>query len=173
MITENDVLQVGRLLKPHGIKGEITMLFDKEAYADIDTPFYFLEIDGIFVPFFVEEMRFNTDVSAYVKFEGIDGQSAASGYGNTIVFLPRNVVQTAATDESADFDTFVGYTVQDAQWGEIGTIAYIDYSTINVLFVVKGLQTEYLIPATEDFITEIDDDQKIIRMELPEGLINL
>jgi len=44
---------------------------------------------------------------------------------------------------------------------------------MNVLFVVTDSATEYLIPATEDFITEIDDNQKIIRMELPEGLISL
>jgi 16S rRNA processing protein RimM len=173
MITDNDVLQIGRLLKPHGIQGEIVLLFDKEAYADIDSPFYFFEIDGIFVPFFVEEMRFHTDISAYVKFEGIDDQSVAARYSNTSVFLPRHVVQSAAMDIADNFDFFVGYTVHDEKMGKIGKITFVDHSTMNVLFVVTDSATEYLIPATEDFITEIDDNQKIIRMELPEGLINL
>ncbi|HOT65067.1 MAG TPA: ribosome maturation factor RimM [Dysgonamonadaceae bacterium] len=173
MITDNDVLQIGRLLKPHGIQGEIVLLFDKETYADIDSSFYFFDIDGIFVPFFVEEMRFHTDISAYVKFEGIDDQSVAARYCNTPVFLPRHVVQSAAMDIAPNFDFFVGYTVHDEKMGEIGKITFVDHSTMNVLFVVAGSETEHLIPATEDFITEIDDNQKIIRMEFPEGLISL
>ena len=96
MITEKDVVRIGRLLKPRGIKGEITLLFDKEAYADIDTPYYFLDIDGIFVPFFVEEMRFGSNLSAWVKFEDVDDEAAASRYTHSSVFLLREAVKTAA-----------------------------------------------------------------------------
>jgi len=38
---------------------------------------------------------------------------------------------------------------------------------------VKKSETELLIPATEDFIVEINTDKKIIHMNLPEGLVEL
>ena len=45
MISRDDILLVGRTQKPYGIRGEIMVLFQKEAYAEIDTDFYFLEIE--------------------------------------------------------------------------------------------------------------------------------
>ena len=58
MISRDDILLVGRTQKPYGIRGEIMVLCQKAAYAEIDADFYFLEIEGIPVPFFVEEFTF-------------------------------------------------------------------------------------------------------------------
>ena len=58
MIFKEDLVLIGKLLKPHGIQGEITLLFEKELYTEIETPYYLLELDGIYVPFFIEEIWF-------------------------------------------------------------------------------------------------------------------
>lgn len=171
MIVKENVARIGRLLKPHGIKGEITLLFDKEPYGDIETDFYFVEIDGIFVPFFVEEMRFASDISARVKFEDIDDESAASRYANLPVYIPRETLETVSEASVPDWDFFVGYAVTDETLGHVGVIEAVDSATLNVLFIVKDGNSEYFIPATEDFITEINESEKIVRMQLPEGLI--
>jgi 16S rRNA processing protein RimM len=39
--------------------------------------------------------------------------------------------------------------------------------------VVKPNGSDLIIPASDDYIVEIDDEQKIIKMELPEGLLEL
>jgi 16S rRNA processing protein RimM len=109
-------------------------------------------------------MRFHTDISAYVKFEGIDDQSLLRDIAILRIFA-AHCRQSVAADNAPNFDFFVGYTVHDEKMGEIGKITFVDHSTMNVLFVVAGSETEHLIPATEDFITEIDDNQKIIRMD--------
>ena len=167
MILREDVLQIGRLLKPYGIRGEITLLFDREEYADIDTDYYFLEIDGMFVPFFVEEMRFHTDATARVKFEGITNEDAAGRYAGLLVFLPREVVPDSTGAAALHWDQFLGYAVHDHVLGYIGRIESVDASTLNVLFRVTHGEEEYLIPATEDFITGVDESGKTVRMELP------
>ncbi len=87
MISVGDHLQVGRTQKPYGIRGEIIILFRKAEYAEVDTEFYFLEIEGIPVPFFVEEFTFTTDVSARVKFEDVNDEKQASRYANTEFFF--------------------------------------------------------------------------------------
>lgn len=171
MIQSDNILPVGRLLKPHGIKGEITLLFDKEGYADIESPYYILEIDGIFVPFFVEEMRYASDVSAKVKFEDLNDEISVARYSNSTVFLPKEMMSEDLYAES-EWDYFLDFSVTDKTLGELGKIVEIDTSTLNVLFVVSNNDAEYLIPATEDFIEEIDETNRIIRMDLPEGLIN-
>ncbi len=173
MIKAEEVLKIGRLQKSHGIKGEITLIFDKPAYADIDTDFYFLEIDGIFVPFFLEEITFMTDTSARAKFEDVDDESRASSYANLHVFLFRDQISEKNKDETFDWDFFIGYTVSDQNDRTLGVIENVDSSTLNVLFLLKDGEKEHLIPATEDFITEIEENEKRIHMHLPEGLIEI
>ena len=171
MILKNDVVEIGRLLKPHGIKGEVTLLFDKPEYGDIDTEYYFLEIEGIFVPFFMEEMIFSSDVSARVKFEDINNEVQAAKLSRLPVFLHREAISDLQMEEPSDWDFFIGYTIEQPDGNVIGVITSIDSATINVLFVVESGDDELLIPATEDFIVSVDEGQKIIRMDLPEGLI--
>ncbi len=173
MITKDEIIKIGKLQKSYGIKGEISLVFDKPAYADIDTEFYFLDIDGIFVPFLIEEITFITDTGARVKFEDINDETRAAQFANLHVFLLRKQISENSHDEKLDWNFFIGYTVFDQYLRNLGLIESVDSATLNVLFVVKKSETELLIPATEDFIVEINTDKKIIHMNLPEGLVEL
>ena len=70
---------------------------------------------------------------------------------------------------------FVGYSiVDDSSDSLIGKIDSIDSSTDNLLFIVTTDDGDTVyIPAVDEFISEICDDSKVIRMNLPDGLINL
>ena len=62
----------------------------------------------------------------------------------------------------------------DAGDSLIGTLAYVDDSTENVLFSVsKPGGGEVLIPASGDFIVSVDPEGRKIRVSLPEGLLDL
>ena len=171
MISKEDIVKIGRTQKPYGIKGEINILFQKAEYADLDTEFYFLEIDGIPVPFFIEEFTFATDVQARVKFEDISDEKRASLFANLDVFIPREALEDLPATEEKDWDFFIGYSIVDQTGNNLGKIEDVDMQTINTLFIVNNGNDEYLIPATEDFITAIDEKNRIIEMNLPEGLI--
>ena len=69
----------------------------------------------------------------------------------------------------------IGFTViDDATRQTVGEITDINDSTENVLFVVAtpSSATVYL-PVADEFITEIDTDRRILRMNLPEGILDL
>ncbi len=173
MINPDDTLQIGYLKKPYGIKGEITIVFDKESYADIDTDFYFLDIDGILVPFFPEEITFVSDTMARVKWMDIDNETMAARYANLSVHLPRQKISVDTPDETLQWDFFIGYAVIQEDGNKLGIIRYVNTDTINVLLVLENGDKEILIPATEDFIDFIDYEKKEITMQLPEGLLDI
>ncbi len=54
-----------------------------------------------------------------------------------------------------------------------GKIVHIDDSTINTLFVVGRDASELLIPANDDFVISVDRENKIIKMDVLNGLLNL
>jgi 16S rRNA processing protein RimM len=57
---------------------------------------------------------------------------------------------------------------------EIGTISDIDDNTDNWLFIVQRPDgSEVMIPAHEEFIAKINQEEKTIVMDLPLGLLDL
>ena len=72
MITEKEVFRIGFLLKPHGVKGEISMSFLDSVVEELDAPYLVCLVDGIFVPFFVESVRNKGDRTVLIKFQGIN-----------------------------------------------------------------------------------------------------
>ncbi len=169
MIKQEEVYHIGRIGKAHGVKGEVSFMFDDDVFDRVDADYLILEVDGILVPFFMEEYRFRTDSTALVKFEDIDTQERARELTNCEVFFPRAL---ADDDEEAINLTFlVGFDIIDAKTGtRVGTIAGIDDSTANILF---EMENGMLIPANDDLITHIDKDNKTITTALPEGILDL
>ena len=68
MIKEEDVYKIGRIGKPHGVSGEVTLRFSDDVFDRVDADYVVLLVDGILVPFFIEEYRFRSDEVALMKF---------------------------------------------------------------------------------------------------------
>ena len=169
MIKQEEVYKIGRLGKSHGVRGEVSFLFDDDVFDRVDADYLILDIDGILVPFFIEEYRFRSDATALMKFEGIDSQERARELTDCDVYFPRNLA--ASDDDSISWSAIVGFNIIDASTNKsIGRIASIDDSTLNILFC---LEDGHLIPASEDLITQIDQQARTITMHLPAGLLDL
>ena len=129
-------------------------------------------MDGIFVPFFLEEYRFRSDSTALVKLEGVDTAERARMFTNVEVYFPSKHAEDAGPGELT-WDFFVGFRVEEVNHGDLGEVTEVDTTTINTLFVVDHQGEELLIPAQEEFILNIDQKHKVITMDLPEGLLAL
>lgn len=169
MIKQEEVYKIGRLGKSHGVRGEVSFLFDDDVFDRVDADYLILDIDGILVPFFIEEYRFRSDTTALMKFEGIDSQERARELTGCDVYFPRNLA--ASDDDNISWSAIVGFDIIDASTKKsIGRIASTDDSTLNILFC---LEDGHLIPASEDLITQIDQQAHTITMHLPAGLLDL
>jgi 16S rRNA processing protein RimM len=169
MIRAEEVYKIGRLGKAHGVKGEVSFQFDDDIFDRVDADYLVLDIDGILVPFFMEEYRFRSDTVCLVKFSGIDTQQRAQELTGCDVFFPRALAEEG--DEMPSLASLVGFEiVNDADGETIGRIAAIDDSTVNILF---ELENGTLIPASDELITDIDAERRTIKMNIPEGLLDI
>ena len=173
MIREEDVYRIGKIGKPHGVKGEVTMMFSDDVFDRVDAEYVVLMLDGILVPFFFEEYRFRTDETAIVKFCDIDTQEQARELTNCEVYFPRNLSDSG--DDDISLSELNGFKLIDHIYNKVvGTIYGIDDSTQNILFEVKTESgDELLIPASPELIRSIDAEEHTINMELPEGLLDI
>lgn len=170
MIRREDVYRIGRLGRAHGIKGELSMIIDDDTFDRVEAEYLVLEIDGIMVPFFMEEYRFKTDDTVLVKFEDVDTQERAKQLTGTDVFFPRALAGEAETDELR-YAQLVGFGVINmADGSKVGEIIAVDEQTVNIMF---ELADGKLIPASEELIDDIDVEKKEITMVIPEGILDL
>ena len=169
MIRAEEVYKIGRLGKAHGVKGEVSFQFDDDIFDRVDADCLVLDIDGILVPFFMEEYRFRNDTVCLVKFCDIDTQQRAQELTGCDVYFPRVLAEDA--EEMPSLASLVGFEIVDASNGNtVGNIVAIDDSTINLLF---ELEDGTLIPASDELIEDIDAEQRTIRMNIPEGLLDI
>lgn len=171
MITPEEVTAVGYVNKTHGIKGELSITFDNAMFDEDEVDYFVFDMDGIFVPFFVDSFRFKTDKTALYKFKDVDSEETAREFAKKTIFLANKFIEEA-TEEELGLHYFVGFEVFDKNAGYLGKIKEIDESTQNVLFVIDNKKEELLIPATDYYITDVDETNKAIHMDLPEGLVD-
>ncbi len=172
MIRREEVYKIGILNKPHGLQGELLFTFTDDIFDRVEAEYIVCLLDGIFVPFYFEAYRFRTDSTALVKLEGVDTQEQARRFTNVEVYFPVKHAEEVDTDELT-WSYFAGFRVEEVHHGYLGEITEVDTTTVNTLFVVDHQGEELLIPAQEDFITDIDRKHKIITMVLPQGLLAL
>lgn len=77
MIREEEVFKIGQFAKPHGIKGELSLVTNSDVLEDAEDPYIVCEMDGILVPFFVADFRYKTDTVVLVKLEDVNSEEDA------------------------------------------------------------------------------------------------
>ncbi|KAA6333824.1 Ribosome maturation factor RimM [termite gut metagenome] len=188
MIKNEEVYKIGVFNKPHGVRGELSFTFTDDIFDRTDGEYLVCLLDGIFVPFFIEEYKFHSHHVAIIKLEGIDSIERARTFINVAVYYPIKYVmklESVLNDELEEISLSKGksplsvyasltdFEVKDAVSGILGKISDVDTSTANTLFVVENEKGELLIPACEEFIVKIDYENKQLLMNLPEGLADL
>lgn len=172
MIRKEDVYQIGKLGKAHGLNGEINFQFTDDVWDRVESEYLICEVNGILVPFFMEEYRFRSESTALVKFEDLDSADAVQFLVNSEVYLEKKYQEELDEDE-VSLNYFIGFTMIEGD-KEIGTIIDIDDNTENWLFIVERPNgDEVMIPAHEEFISEIKQEEKVMVMDLPLGLLEL
>ena len=172
MIRKEETVRIGFFARPHGIKGELSLVTDYDLFDDENDPYVICEMDGILVPFFVESSRYKNNTTILVKLEGVDNEITAKQFVNREVFYPANRLNEPVVD-NLDWEHFAGFVLEDKEMGEMGVITFVDKSTINTLFTVDYHGKELLVPVADDLVESIDHEKRRVVLMLPEGLITI
>lgn len=179
MILRSDIVEIGMFNKPHGVCGEVSAtitLTDFHVKEGMDC--LIVNVDNIFVPFFISACRRKSAETYLLTIDGVENEREASMFNNKTIYVMRRAydkMMQEFDDDELPIDYFVGFAVFDTTSGKtIGEIVDIEDSTANVLFVVETAGGDtFMIPAVEDFIEEIDQDNKLVTMALPNGILGL
>lgn len=178
MITRDELVEIGRYNKAHGVNGEISATIDCDAEMLTRFTCCVSDIDGIFVPFFIDQARPKSANAVLLTIDGINDEHDASILVNKYIYVLKReyseLARDARTADSYPVDYFIGFNIYRGD-RELGTITDIEDSTANVLFKISASNgsRQFLLPAVEDFIVDIDIDNKKLYMDFPEELMHL
>ena len=169
---KEDCYYLGKITKKHGFKGNLILHLETdepELYNNMES--VFIEKNGMLVPFFFETIRPHSKNKLLVKFEDISAEDAEK-LVNHPVYLPLDTLPEL-DDDMFYYHEIIGYKVIDNHKGEIGIVKNVNDSGVQALFEIDFNGKEILIPVVDDWIAEVNKEERIIRIETPEGLIDL
>jgi 16S rRNA processing protein RimM len=172
---DETLIKIGATQNTHALKGELKVFIEEEYeddFLNIDT--VFLTIAGKNIPYFIESVRGGN--AMIVKFEDIDTIEAAAK-------IAKKPIQIRATDripeeeriveEISSFDYLEGYMMVDKSIGQLAVIEEVMEMPQQEMAVIQYLNQEKLVPLNDRFIVSVDDKNKIVTVDLPEGLLEL
>jgi len=161
---------LGKILKSHGKVGELII----SSYQELPERFYrmesiFIAIHEEGVPFFLQHIRKKTPTTAIVKLEDVDTLEEANGLTGLEWYMPGEEPDS----KMPGTDDLTGFILVDQNDEEIGAVE--DFTDIpnNTLLQVKYSGRLVDIPFNRETIHYIDPENKIIKNDIPEGLLDL
>ncbi len=172
MISDSDVYQIGIITRTHGVRGEVAFQFTDDVWDRVEADYLFCKLDGLLVPFFLEEWRFRSDTTALLKFEDVDDADAATRLVGAEVYFPKSLTPAEVDEEDLTWKHFIGFEVYKESL--LGTVENVYDQTANILLDVATPDgRSVLIPAHEDFILRADHRERRLYVDVPEEILTL
>ena len=164
--------KIGKFAASHGLSGELVLVHSlgkKTALKDLEALFIEESKDN-FMPYFITGTSVKNDSEVYVKIEGIDNKEIARK------FTPKEVWMAAA-----DFDKFaaktapismLGYDLIDGETN-LGEIIEVIEQPHQILCAIMYNGNEALIPVHENNLVKMDQKNKKVYVDVPDGLLEI
>lgn len=171
-MTADACYKIGYIMKPHGLKGGVTIALDPEAPEDFgDVQTIFVEVRERFLPYFIENISLKGN-RAFLKLEEVNTPEEAQSISKSPLFLPKTFRAKSGRGAFYD-DEVIGFSVVDTDAGVLGKIVEVVQAGPNKLLAVDFNGREVLIPLNSPFIGSVNKSSKKITVSLPEGFLEI
>ena len=156
--------RIAQVLKSNGRDGELLLSFYDLLPEDIDLEEpVFIEFDGLPVPFFFNSFTPRGTRRALVTLTGVRSLADAEELVGKAVFVDGY--------EEDEEEGILGWTLLDEDGNEAGTIRDFEDIPGNTCLVVETPGGEVLVPFHEDLFLGKDEENRTVRMIIPDGLL--
>ena len=159
---------MGKIVNVVGLKGEL------KVYSYTDRNERFEELESIWLDnkqYNIENVRYQNKV-VILKLEGINDRNQAEAQRNKKVYIQETDLQELPEDTYYVRDLIGMEVVTES--GKLGEITDVIQNAAQDLYEVKPEEGKKIyIPVVKQFVKDVDMEARIVRVELPEGLLDL
>lgn len=167
-----DSFYIGYITKTKGLKGEIQVYFEFDEPETLELKTMFAEINGKLIPYFVSSYKLNTNNTGYFFLDDVDSIEKAEKLVRKKLYLPNELKPDTSQDELT-YKGLEGFVVIDEKHGELGEISEVHEYPQQFIATVPYRFREIMFPLNDEIIKSIDDEQGIIEVSLPDGLLDI
>lgn len=165
-------VEIGMITSPVGIRGEVKV----KSYAEDPSRFRKIKEIGLRMDgkdagdYTIEHVR-SSGGMVVIKLAGVDDRNAAELLRKAEVFMDRADLEPLGPGEHYVRD-LIGMAVVDDESGEaVGKLKDVLTDRPQDIYVIKADDgSEFMLPAVPEFVRGIDDDLRVIRVRLIEGI---
>jgi 16S rRNA processing protein RimM len=167
-------LVVGRILRPHGVRGEVVVDVRTDSPAQRYAAGTVLATDPAAAgPLIVAEVRPHQG-RYLVTFEGIADRDVADGLRGVLLCVDSEAVPEPEDPDEFNDHQLIGLRAQNPEGEEIGTVVRINHAPASDLFSVRLADgREALVPFVRAIVPEVDLAAGRLVVTAPEGLFEL
>ncbi len=165
-----ELVQIGVTGRPHGTRGELNLFVDEGYEADLVKAKAILIGDKP-VPYFVE--RFRQGGKLTVKLETFETREQVVLLANKPLLLPADQVTGLEEEDETPWDAIIGYSIEAEGYPLLGPIERIMDLPEHYLAELTYSDKTVYIPLHEDLVVGVREDDTVLVMVLPGGLLDL
>lgn len=155
------MLQIGKILKSNGTEGGLLVSFlnFSPEELNLEEP-VFIIFDELSVPFFIQSLNLKSNTKAIIRLNDVNNLIDAEEIVGRALYIEGEWEEDSEED-------FTDWKLYDK--GEyVGVVDGMEWFPSNPCLCIG----EILIPLNEDFIIDINPNDKILNLDIPKGLIN-
>ena len=161
---------IGKIKDAHGLRGDVYVIFFSKDYSYADL------IDELYIedtPYEVIKAGEHKD-GLKVQLKGVIDRNQSEALIGKQIYLPADFFFSQDEEEGLFLAEIENFKVIDKSLGEIGIITGFSSNVAqDLLIVTTAANRQVEIPFVDQFVVEIDHDNKVLQMDLPEGLLEI
>jgi len=166
-----ELVVIAKLVKTRGLRGDIVadVLTDFPERFDNLEKVFAVKPNGETFELEIEKFWFQKNRIIF-KFAGFDSIEAAETLRNCEISVAEDEAVELETDEFYDWQ-LQDCAVETIEGVKLGKVREVLRTGGTEILVVAGETKEYLIPFAEKICPEVDIENKLIKVDAPEGLL--
>ncbi|OIO99578.1 MAG: 16S rRNA processing protein RimM [Bacteroidetes bacterium CG2_30_33_31] len=170
---KNELTLLGIVAKTHGYKGELICRlegFTTKIISD-KLEWIFIKRHGEKVPYRINELNKSDDWKFILSLKNVENEEEASKLVGSDFYLIKNDIIFDEVNKLIE-SGLIGWKIYDKKRCAGEVVDYFDNKS-QILLSVRNEKKEFLLPLADDLILNVDNKNKILSLDFPEGLDDL
>ena len=166
------MIRIGKIAATHGLNGALilTHIVGNSKWLTNGQVILVEMQKGSYIPYFISQLKANNDKEYIINVEDIDKMDAAKALVTRQVYVDESILVNYAKQSPL---LWIGFKVIDKDKGDLGLIEDVSQTGYQWIARVIYSEKEVLIPLIEQMIELVDIKTKTIKVNLPEGLLEV
>ena len=168
---QDNLKEIGHFSRLHGYSGKLVISFINETPSILTKKItIWLNISGIMTPYKIQEIQQLNKNKLVLTLLNVNKDKAEELKNKSVFINPKDV---DLTEEKFDKNNITGYDLFSKEEENLGKVSAVIKIKNNNLIQIYINETEVLLPFSEKTILVLDHSKKQIKLDIPDGLIEL